>query len=115
MYQKIMEKKTCAENNTKIIKDGISKVKDLQIVQDKLKRENKEKLVAMTKSYQKERADIANETKMIEEKLNLEYEVRVLFKEGLRMWATIIGLFFTHFQVKFLRNLAAEIIYFFFK
>jgi hypothetical protein len=31
----------------------------------------------------------------------------------LRMWATIIGLFFTHFQVKFLRNLASEIIIFF--
>jgi hypothetical protein len=28
----------------------------------------------------------------------------------LRMWATIIGLFFTHFQVKFLRNLTSEII-----
>jgi hypothetical protein len=34
-------------------------------------------------------------------------------KSILRMWATIIGLFFTHFQVKFLRNLASEIIFFF--
>jgi hypothetical protein len=31
----------------------------------------------------------------------------------LTMWAPIIGLFFTHFQVKFLRNLASEIINFF--
>ena len=33
-----------------------------------------------------------------------------VFSEYLRMLRTIIGLFFTHFQVKFLRNLATEII-----
>jgi hypothetical protein len=31
----------------------------------------------------------------------------------LRMWVTIIGFFFPHFLVKFLRNLASEIISFF--
>jgi hypothetical protein len=36
-----------------------------------------------------------------------------LISFSLREWASIIGLFFTHFQVKFLRNLASEIIIFF--